>query len=107
MIFVESMAHEVAYLARRVEERTKKQFEEFSCDEGGLSNTFITRSLQQNEYSVFPSKAKVRGASNGSPSHGNADAPGHHRWGDPGAKASFWNRKSQRSLDGPSEVHVA
>jgi hypothetical protein len=40
---------QVAYPFLRVEEGTKKQAEEVPSDEGGLSNTFITRSLQQYE----------------------------------------------------------
>jgi hypothetical protein len=39
----------VAYLSPRVGEGTKKEAEECSCDEIGLPNPFITRSLQQYE----------------------------------------------------------
>jgi hypothetical protein len=59
----------VAYRSLRVEEGTKKQAEEFPNDEVGLLNTFITRSLQQYEYIVFPSKAKGRAASSDSPGY--------------------------------------
>jgi hypothetical protein len=66
---IKSLASEVAYPSLRVEEGTKKKAEEFPSDEVDLSNTFITRSLQQYEYTVFPSKAKGRGASSDSPGH--------------------------------------
>jgi hypothetical protein len=71
---VKKVAKRVAYLPLRVEEGTKKQAEEFPSDEGIIPNPFIMRSLQQHEYSVFPSKAKGRGAASDSPGHSNADA---------------------------------
>src|SRR6266699_628428 len=90
----------IAYRSLRVEKGTQKQAEEFPCDEGIIPNTFITRSLQQYEYTVFPSKAKGRGASSDSPGHPNPDATGHHRRDDPSAEARFWSRKSRPSSDG-------
>src|SRR6266568_3223785 len=101
-VFVNSIMQRIAYRSLRVEKGTQKQAEEFPCDEGIIPNTFITRSLQQYEYTVFPSKAKGRGASSDSPGHPNPDATGHHRRDDPSAEARFWSRKSRPSSDGQS-----